>query len=173
MKKLTSILLIILFALTIHANAQRRSGKNPVADTGRPQFTFLTKRIYDFGSVAINTSATYEFQFKNTGSSPLTITKMHASDRAKNDPEKTIQIRYPEKPVKPGKYAYISVTLTAKDQTGSFKDELFATSNAAPDNRPFLLIVGAVTPKHEEARKETDMHGYFELLSPVVQSNVK
>lgn len=146
MKKIHTILSLLFFLCT-HICGQTANPQKAINDTGGAEFTFITKRIYDFGAVVKNASASCQFQFTNTGNHPLTITEMHSSPREINSPDYTLQISYPRKPIKPGKKGIITVSFKAQDEIGSFRNELYVTSNATVDNYPLLLVAGAVVPE--------------------------
>ncbi len=172
MKKAFRILLLIYLGISLHAPAQTGGARPDVADTGKPQFTFITNRYFDFGAMAFNSTASYNFQFKNTGTRPLIISEMHYSPVGKNDPLAAIQISYSTKAVKPGKKGNINITVTTSGNIGSFNNTIYVNSNAAAENYPLLLLVGAVVPASSgKKEKEVDTHGFFEFLGPMIMAN--
>jgi len=103
---------------------------------------FINKdSVYDFGAIAEGETPAYQFQFKNTGSEPLSITGIKSES-----PD--LKFKWPGKPVKPGKKGMIIVTYSPRDQsvTGSFKSDVLVTSNATANPYPFIHVSGTVVP---------------------------
>jgi hypothetical protein len=150
MKKILAILSFLIFSAN-HTFAQ-----DAIKETGGAEFNFNTSRIYDFGPLQKYSKATHNFEFKNTGSQPLIINAMQSQPNDIQGPEYTIKIKYPEKPVKPSKKGVISITINTLEVAGSFKNEIYVTSNVTADDFPLLLVGGAVVPainKPDEAYK--------------------
>ena len=135
-------ILSLLFSATTHSFAQPA-----LVDTGGAEFNFITKRTNDFGALQKNSKAGYSFEFRNTGNQPLIISAMHSSQNDAKGPDYSVQIKYPQKPVKPGHRGVITVGLTTFEVAGSFKNEIYVSSNATADDFPLLLIYGAVVPE--------------------------
>jgi len=106
--------------------------------------------LYDFGTIGKDEVSTYKFEFKNTGTAPLTISAATCDERRMN-------IQYPGKPVKPGKKGLITVRYVpaADDSPGSFKTDIYIASNATEAPYPFLHVSGAVMPTRSEAVQKT------------------
>jgi hypothetical protein len=163
MVKHVSLLSFIFFGICFTSLAQS-------SDTGAV-FTFITNRYFDCGGLTVRSETACKFQFKNTGDKPLIISEMHCAPVEKNAPPLVIHIRYPTKPVRPGKKGIIEITVTAIDNIGSFQYKAYVTSNATSANYPLLLLTGAVVPVHAERNEpEADMSGFFEFLVPVVKA---
>jgi len=100
--------------------------------------------VYDFGRIAKGDKVWYEFEIRNTGDTPLTITNIKSETGI-------LKFEWPKKAVKPNKKALVYVTCSPIEQTeiGSFNTIVFITSNATPQPYGFMHISGAVTPKEE------------------------
>ncbi len=146
MKKLLKLLLVISSLFCVGASAQTTNPQTPAADSGGPEINFITKRVYDFERITVNSSATYHFQFRNTGNRPLLINEMHSAPNELSGPAHHLQITWPPKPVKPGKKGTIVVTVRAEDGAGSFRNEIYVTSNATEGDFPLLLVAGTIVP---------------------------
>lgn len=136
-----------------------------------PQFNFINNdRGRDIGGMAINSATSFQVQFKNSGDSPLVITDMHLSPNDAGGPPRNIQIKWPPKPVRPGKKGIITVTIKAGGEIGSFKNEILVTSNATTANYPLLYLTGAIVPEVRERTKSKDDEPVIpiEFLVPVI-----
>ena len=148
MKPITKFLVVIAAIFFCHNTyAQKEDSETAIINSG-PHISFITKRNYDFGIMTLNSNASCQFQFKNTGNRPLVISDVHASGKEINEPSCKIQIKYSRHPIKPGKKGTISIKFIAQDDIGSFKKTIYVTSNATQNNSPLLLIQGTVTPAH-------------------------
>ena len=121
-----------------------------------PTIKFINRdSVYDYGSVATGEEPRYQFEIKNTGDTALLITDMSSETG-------DFKFEYPQKPIKAHKKALIFVTYSPKDPTavGSFKSEIFFTSNATPKPYPFIRISGTVLPtKDASASPKTQQSG--------------
>lgn len=101
-----------------------------------PKIEF-TETNHDFGSFSESIgSVTCEFKFKNTGDSPLVITRVTASCGCTR-PE------YPKEPIASGKTGKIKVTYNAKGRPGRFLKNVYVYANTDPDKQ-ILYIKGNV-----------------------------
>ena len=152
--------------LWLHSDAQSTDGA---------QFNFINNdRLHDLGGVNKNTTITYNVQFKNSGSSPLEISGMHYDTGKVKQPPYTVHIKWPSKPVKPGKKGVITVSFVSGEHIGSFDNVLYVTSNATITNYPLLYLAGAIVPEHyyvEPEKKEPIFP--IEMLAPVIRANTK
>ena len=174
MKKTIKILFVISF-FSVRIFAQTGNDQPVATDSnGSPlQFTFHDN-IYDFGGIEKYATASYKFQFKNSGSTPLVIADIHSSPNYAKGPEYKLQINWPKKPIKPGKKAVVTVTFISVADIGSFENDIYITSNATTPNYRLLKISGAVTPFVEKMKEPTpDLSGYFEFLGPAIKANTK
>jgi hypothetical protein len=125
------ILAFICFLSTAYSRAQQ-------ADPHATMKFINLDTTYDFGDVPMGMSAQYRFEFKNEGKDDLVITEAHCAIAG-------VKIAYPNKPVKHGRKGLITVSVPTQD-IGSFKDDVYITSNASSAPYPFLHISGAVIP---------------------------
>lgn len=117
MKKPANILAV--FLLVLAGIACNRSGETAVkADA---EISFDTTK-HDFGAIAFNSEAEFEFIFENTGSVPLLLTHVKS----------TCGCTIPEwsnEPVKSGKRGTILVTYDTH-RVGAFNKSIYVYSNA-------------------------------------------
>ena len=99
--------------------------------------------IYDFGPIVSGDQPVYEFKIENTGNTALIITGMKSETG-------DFKFNWPGKPLKPHKKARISVTYSPKGlkNPGSFKSDIFITSNATQQPYPFIRVSGAIVLPH-------------------------
>lgn len=144
-------------------------------DTSGPQFNFFNAdRAHDFGSIMLNGNAEYRFEFRNSGTQPLIITRMRSVVKGLNTPPYKVLINYPQNPIRPGNKGVITATVVAQGNTGSFKCEVLVNSNAAPPDYPLLLLTGAIVPDHGEVvPTKTEPKVNVEFLAPVIRANTK
>jgi len=119
------------------------------------QIRFINKdSVYDFGDAGNAEASKYQFEFKNTGTAGLNITDIKCDNA-----DLTFQWR--RKTVKPGKKGIITVTYTPKAgaDPGSFRNDVFITSNATDKPYPFLHISGAIMPSKGDAVQKGSSSG--------------
>ena len=123
----------LIFSIVQIANCQIDNTyvkSNPNA----PEITF-TKTLHNFGSVKKNASAKIDFEFKNTGKSPLILKSVTPScDCTTPD--------WPKEPIMPGKTETIKVVYDTKEM-GVFNKTVTVISNAVT-NKIELTIQGEV-----------------------------
>jgi hypothetical protein len=152
---------ITLFCLSmtaVAANAQDKSAtpvpanNAPVAappppapkpiDPNAGEFKFK-EETHDFGEVPEGPLAETDFEFKNTGKSPIVINEAHGSCGC------TVP-KWPQEPILPGKKAVIHVAYTTQGRQGPISKEVTINSNAKQS--PMVLhIRGSVKPKPADA----------------------
>jgi len=137
-----SIAALLSFECYAQANAQKSA-----TDTGGAEFTFLNSRVYDFDRIVVGDKATYTFHFRNTGGRPLVITEMNSQQNGEHDPAHQVKVTWPKSTIKPGKTGTIVVSVQAEDAAGSFRNQIYVTSNVTGTNYPLLLIGGAIVPE--------------------------
>lgn len=153
MKKIFCFVLIALFCVSFSLQAQSTSsapgnakqlekskeekgkGKKKVA-----QITF-TSLEYDYGNIYQGDNGMCEFEFKNTGKAPLTITNARASCGC-TVPE------WPKTEIDPGKKGVIRVKYDTK-RLGTINKTITISSNAV-NNSVVLRIKGNISPKPEQ-----------------------
>ena len=119
---------------------QSLAERNAIASLNGPVIVFVNHdSLYDYGGIPLGESIPYQVEIVNGGNVPLIIAGMKCESA-------NVKCKWPNKPLKPGKKAYITVTYTAKGDIGSFDHPIFVTSNATPGPVPYLRIKGAITP---------------------------
>lgn len=101
------------------------------------QIKFNTLK-HDFGTIQERAGdATFVFKFKNTGDSPLVITRATSSCGCTTP-------NYTKKPIKPGDEGQITVTYHAKGRPGPFEKSIYVYTNSPSHERAMLTITGNV-----------------------------
>ncbi len=140
MKKIT--LLLVLFLTFTWLQAQDKT--SVVQDPNAPIITF-EETVIDYGKIEHKSDGKRVFKFKNTGKSPLIITKVKSSCGC-TIPKK------PEKPVMPGEMGEIEVKY-ATNRVGGFSKTVTIKSNATePSVR--LKIKGVVMKPESNSKVE-------------------
>ena len=121
MKKLI-LTAIIAFGGMFAAQAQAPDVQPTPAENPNAAEVKFEKETHDFGVIPQGTPASYTFELKNTGKSPLIITNAAASCGC-TTPEWT------KEPIQPGKKGYVKATYNAASP-GSFTKSITVTSNA-------------------------------------------
>lgn len=122
MKKI-AIIVCLVFASVLYANAQ--SG----VVTGA--FISFEKLTHEMGDVKLDSTATYDFVFTNTGKEPLLLSEPRSSCGC------TVP-SYPTDPIMPGQKNTIKITFKA-DKTGPFTKMINVLSNA--ENSPVVIVI--------------------------------
>ena len=128
--------LFSLFCCRLYAWQQvlQDTAQNP----GSPQLTFVNNdTVYDFGGIPKGAFVEYQFEIRNTGGAPLIISAMKCESA-------NVKCKWPSKPLKPGKKAFVSVIYTANTDEGSFREDIFVASNTTENPYPFIHISGAI-----------------------------
>ena len=143
MKKLFTLLFIVLASVTLHA--QEISA--PATDPNAPIFEFETD-VIDYGKIDINADGVRVFKFKNVGKSPLVIENISSSCGC-TVPKK------PTKPIMPGESGEIEVKYDTA-RPGGFSKTITIKSNASEPAK-FLRIKGIVVKAESpiEVKKST------------------
>ncbi|MCW3120804.1 MAG: hypothetical protein JWQ38_296 [Flavipsychrobacter sp.] len=110
----------------------------PPVDPNAGKFKF-DEETHDFGTVPEGPLAEYDFEFKNTGKSPIIISDAHGSCGC------TVPT-WPHEPILPKHSAKIHVAYTTNGRQGMINKDVIITSNAQ-QNTMRLHITGNVTPK--------------------------
>jgi len=115
-------------------------------DPNAGEFKFK-EETHDFGEVPEGPLAEYDFEFKNTGKSPIVINEAHGSCGC------TVP-KWPQEPIMPGKKGVIHVAYTSQGRPGPISKEVTINSNAKQS--PMVLhIRGTVKPKPAEPAPAT------------------
>lgn len=113
-----------------------------VAGENGALMSFIEK-THDFGTIKeADGPVSHEFEFKNTGDSPLVIISASASCGCTR-PE------YPKEPVKPGKMGKIKVTYNPAGRPGEFDRSIKLKTNVK-GKRYVLKVTGVTIPKEKE-----------------------
>lgn len=127
MKKLS---LVLLFGVLLSGVAFSQSAPNALFD----------KNIHDFGTIKEEIGAvTTQFEFTNTGNSPLIIQRVVASCGCTTP-------KFTKEPILPGKKGVIDVRYSTVRRPGNFRKNVRVFTNV-PDSVYVLTISGRVTPK--------------------------
>ncbi|WGK63829.1 DUF1573 domain-containing protein [Croceiramulus getboli] len=128
MKKFMLIMLVATFGLAVQAQEKKA------------EITFKTD-VVDYGEVAYGSDGVRKFEFTNTGSEPLVITKTYSTCGC-TVPKK------PEGPIQPGESGVIEVKYDTK-RPGLIRKVISVYSNAS-DEPVSLKIKGRVLPQDSE-----------------------
>lgn len=143
------IALCCLSLTSIAAKAQDKNAAPAPAqevDKNAGVFKFKDKdNTHDFGEVPEGPTAEYDFEFKNTGKSPIIITEAHGSCGC------TVP-KWPHEPILPKKSAIIHVTYNTDHRPGPINKDVIITSNAS-EKTTVLHIRGTVKPKPASENK--------------------
>ncbi|WP_196888154.1 DUF1573 domain-containing protein [Aureivirga sp. CE67] len=135
--------LLVLFLTFVGVQAQQTSTEKTV-DPNAPIITF-EETVIDYGKIEHKADGKRVFKFKNTGKSPLIISKVKSSCGC-TIPKK------PEKPVMPGEVGEIEVKY-ATNRIGGFSKTITVTSNAS-EPRVKLKIKGVVMKPETTSKVE-------------------
>lgn len=97
---------------------------------------------FDFGMVDEGNMATHEFEFTNTGNTPIVLSDVRASCGCTTP-------SWTKDPVPPGGKGTIKASYNSEGRPGTFVKTITITSNAA-DASKILYIKGIVDPKKEK-----------------------
>jgi len=122
----------LLFSACNHASQNANvSGTGNAEDAPVLKFEKIT---HDFGKLKVGDKVSYDFNFTNTGKSPLIITDGFASCGC-TKPE------WPKNPIKPGESGKIHVTFNSQGKTPGLQDKLITiTANTNPPQNVVHLI---------------------------------
>lgn len=115
------------------------TGILPVA-YGQAMLTF-SKTSHDFGQVKEGVQASHDFEFTNTGKSPLIISNVSASCGCTTP-------FWTKDPVLPGKKGKITASYNSNGRPGIFNKSITVVSNAEPSTQ-VLTIQGSVLSKDQ------------------------
>ncbi len=104
----------------------------------------FTTNYHDFGTVKEERgSVSHEFEFTNTGDTPLLIVNAVASCGCTRP-------QFDTKPIKPGKTGKIKVTYSTVGRPGAFSKTVRVQTNAKGNTKTVVLLIeGTVTPKSQ------------------------
>ncbi len=144
MKKITSLILLLFFVVTVQAQQDSKE-----VDPDAPKIKFESKTV-DYGRIDKGSDGTREFKFTNVGKSPLKITRVKATCGC------TIPT-YPRKAIMPGESNIIKVKYDTK-KVGKFSKSISIFTNTVPD-RTVLRVKGTIIDPNKAGpiKKETSM----------------
>ena len=142
MKK--TILFLFMALAFMGAYAQAPVAAEAVQDA-KTSLEWTNGTTHDFGKIQQNMPATYVFEFTNTGTQPVTITKAQPSCSC-TVPD------YTKEPVLPGKKGYVKATFNAHN-AGIFNKTITVSTDGGGGNT-ILKISGEVLQKTEAAPKQ-------------------
>lgn len=137
MKKIFSLAVILVFALSLSAQEDAEKSKK----VKEPEITF-EKTVHDYGQIYQHDNGQCEFKFKNTGKADLILTTCRASCGC-TVPE------WPHEAIAPGKTAVIKVKYDT-GRLGPINKTITVESNAV-NNRLELRIKGNVNARPAES----------------------
>jgi hypothetical protein len=134
MKKIIYFLIISLF--TIFCNCSGNSGKSVASSGGVQDSTKIVfvNDVHDFGMLKSGESVACSFSFTNEGDNPLLISEVTAGCGCTN-------VKYPLKPVAPGKSGTIEVKYNTRGKNGHQRQMVTVYSNGSQE--PVMLIIRA------------------------------
>jgi hypothetical protein len=124
------------------------------AQSGEFKFEELS---YDFGVVEEGVQAAHEFEFTNTGTTPIVISNVRASCGCTTP-------NWPKDPIPPGGKATIKASYNSTGRIGTFNKSITITSNSTEPQKVLYIkgIVEKVEPKPEysaeELKKSAEVH---------------
>jgi len=125
------------------AAAPQSAPTAPPVDPKAGKFKF-EEETHDFGTVPEGPLAETDFEFKNVGKKPITITDAHGSCGC------TVPT-WPHEPILPKHSAKIHVAYTTNGRQGMINKDVIINSDAQ-QNPMRLHITGNVTPKPAETK---------------------
>jgi len=136
-------LTICFFAVLTISYSQTEVKEEPQpVNKKAPEITFV-KNLHDFGEIPNAGDGTYDFEFKNTGKEPLTITNVRTSCGCTTP-------SWPKEPIAKGKTGVIKVKYDTK-RVGNFTKTITVTSNAKNPSE-VLTIKGKVLPQENTSQ---------------------
>ncbi len=141
-KKMKKLILtaFIAFSGFFAAQAQTPDVQPAPAENPNPAEVKFVKETHDFGVIPQGTPATYSFEFKNTGKTPLIITNASASCGC-TTPD------WSKEAINPGKKGYVKATYNAASP-GPFTKSITVMSNAK-NSTVILYLKGDVKPAEQ------------------------
>jgi len=142
MKKFLTLLFIGFVAFSI--KAQEQNANNTTVDPNAPAFEF-EQDVIDYGKIEQNADGVRVFKFKNTGKSPLIISRIQSSCGC------TVPTK-PKDPIMPGKTGEIEVKY-ATNRIGGFNKTITIFSNATEPTKR-VRIKGIVLKPESDVVKQ-------------------
>ncbi len=125
---MTKYIIFISITIMIMACQSKQNHNNQSQNTSAQNhdsaYISIDSMIYDFGQLHPNDKASHFFKFKNTGKTPLVLTKVGASCGC------TV-VEYPKTPIAPNEQDSILVKYTGITDNGDFLKAISVHSNAS------------------------------------------
>ena len=142
MKKLVILFLSSLLGFTAYAQDDKTSTEETPATSGAK--IEFKEEVIDYGTIEKGADGIRKFEFTNTGTSPLIISRVYSSCGC-TIPKK------PEDPILPGETGEIEVKYDTK-RVGPIRKTISVYSNAGQVPHP-LKIKGTITAPKDEDKK--------------------
>lgn len=155
MKRLQSILVVLLLSVTVAVSSCKQSGengnllpsdivKNPNTASGNVDaetaLIEFEQDFYDFGKIIQGEKVSYNFKFTNKGKSDLIISKVSTSCGC------TVG-DFPRVPVKPGETSSVEVKFDSENRRGFQNKTITVLSNAQPSSSVLKIKAEVVLPE--------------------------
>lgn len=135
MKKLL-IIAIAAIAVSVsscNSNKSKTTGTDSISSDSVSNATIVFESsVYNFGKIKEGDKVSYDFKFKNTGTTPLIISNASASCGC-TVPD------YPHEPIAPGASAVIKVVFDSTGKSGMQNKQVMITSNAVTPSTELFL----------------------------------
>jgi hypothetical protein len=129
------------------AIAQQQQPQQNVDPSTAPKFEFVGGDTYNYGEILESNEPTpHDFEFVNTGKSPLIIQEAHGSCGC------TVPT-FSKAPVLPGEKGIITVKYNSKGRAGVIAKDVIITSNAVPS--PYTLHISGTVKGNPELYSTT------------------
>jgi len=135
MKKLSILLIAMLLALTVNAQDSTKNTETKATQESGAKIEFKTETI-DYGTIEKGADGIRKFEFTNTGTEPLIISRVYSTCGC-TIPKK------PKDPIAPGESGEIEVKYDTK-RVGPIRKTITVYSNAGSIPLP-LKIKGTIT----------------------------
>ncbi|TND05057.1 MAG: hypothetical protein FD123_3677 [Bacteroidetes bacterium] len=141
-KLLTSVLLLVLTAPAVIAQADVTAPGAAAPDPNAPVITFESETI-DYGTLNQGSDAVRTFKFTNTGKTPLLIQSIKGQCGCTSIPDS-----WPKDPIAPGGSGTFQVKYDTTTRVGAFDKKVTVTSNASnsPKDVKIKGVVVAAMP---------------------------
>jgi len=135
MKKISILMTVVALAVFVYAQqpATQEAPKSGAAIA-------FTEVVHDFGNIEVGTKAETRFEFTNTGTEPLVLSKVQPSCGCTASD-------YTKTPVEPGQKGYVSALYKNTSSANHFEKSISVYSNAGATPTIRLTIKGNVVDK--------------------------
>jgi hypothetical protein len=123
----------VMAAVILLSACNQSNNSTTAGAAGSAAVMTFEKQSHDFGKIQTGGIVSYDFKFKNTGSSPLIITDGRATCGCTTP-------TWPKTPVKPGESGVIHVTFNSTGKQGLQDKQITITANTTPPENVVHLI---------------------------------